>query len=290
MTRRRLCMPATTDIWVNQQDAQPLFVVTAPANDDLLAMLRREILPEVRRLVGERRVTLVLRSRGLESEVLPGVPRAGLRRPHLSQRALRGVAPRAPFGRSRRRSMGGRSRYELAERDVDVLPGFRMREVRRLCANGHQTAIVTTRHDLAHRGGGLSHVRALDPGELLPLHAAALRPGCAGHLRGGARRPRAHVPNPERKALAKALAEARATLKALEQAYGHAARPNPEGQRPTMRGFKIAHGDLGQRIRAQAARSARAAGAHWRRCPSACRSRRCWTRPRSSSSPPRPST
>src|SRR5439155_779841 len=38
--------------------AHPLFVVTAPANDDLLAMLRREILPEVRRLVGERRVTL----------------------------------------------------------------------------------------------------------------------------------------------------------------------------------------------------------------------------------------
>ena len=47
--RRRLCLPATTDIWVNQQDAQPLFVVTAPANDDLLAMLRREILPEVAR-------------------------------------------------------------------------------------------------------------------------------------------------------------------------------------------------------------------------------------------------
>jgi transposase len=40
VARRRLCMPATTDFWVNQQDAQPLFVVTAAANDDLLAMLR----------------------------------------------------------------------------------------------------------------------------------------------------------------------------------------------------------------------------------------------------------
>ena len=40
VTRRRLCMPATTDIWVNQIDAQPLFVVTAPANDDLLARTR----------------------------------------------------------------------------------------------------------------------------------------------------------------------------------------------------------------------------------------------------------
>src|SRR5260370_19449322 len=57
-------MPATTDIWVNQPDAQPLFVVTAPANDDLIAMLRREILPEVRRLVGERRITLAFDREG----------------------------------------------------------------------------------------------------------------------------------------------------------------------------------------------------------------------------------
>ncbi len=59
------------------------------------------------------------------------------------------------------------------------------------------------------------------------------------------------LPNPARKALRKHLAEARATLEALEQAHGHAARQNPEGRRPTMRGFKIAHGPLGQQIRAQ---------------------------------------
>ncbi|HEX9842714.1 MAG TPA: hypothetical protein VGC20_08180, partial [bacterium] len=29
VARRRLCMPATTDFWVNQQDAQPLLVITA---------------------------------------------------------------------------------------------------------------------------------------------------------------------------------------------------------------------------------------------------------------------
>ncbi len=64
VARRRLCMPATTDIWVNQQDAQPLLVVTTAANDDLLAMLRREILPQVRQLVGERRVTLAFDREG----------------------------------------------------------------------------------------------------------------------------------------------------------------------------------------------------------------------------------
>jgi hypothetical protein len=35
-----------------------------------------------------------------------------------------------------------------------------------------------------------------------------------------------------------------------EQAYGAAAADNPEGRRPTMRGFKIAHGKVGQKLRA----------------------------------------
>ncbi len=38
-------------------------------------------------------------------------------------------------------------RYALAQRRFEVPPGFRMREVRRLCPSGHQTAILTTRHD-----------------------------------------------------------------------------------------------------------------------------------------------
>jgi hypothetical protein len=142
-------------------------------------------------------------------------------------------------------------RYTLAERRVEVLPGLRMREVRRLCDNGHQTAILTTRQDLsigvvAYRmferwtqENFFRYMRqhfALDA-----LVTYAVEPAD----------PDRTVPNPARKALRKELSEARATLKALEQAYGQAAHQNPEGRRPTMRGFKIAHGALGQQIRAQ---------------------------------------
>ena len=126
-----------------------------------------------------------------------------------------------------------------------------MREVRRLCDNGHQTAILTTRHDLplavvAYRmferwtqENFFRYMRqhfALDA-----LLTYAVEPAD----------PDRTIPNPARKALRKQLAEARATLKALEQQYGHAAQQHPEGRRPTMRGFKIAHGALGQQIRAQ---------------------------------------
>ena len=145
--RRRLCVPATTDIWVNQQDAQPLFVVTAPANDDLLAMLRREILPEVRRLVGERRVTMVFDREGWSPKFFREVHTQGF--DVLTYRKGAYAAwPRRAFQTVTAVVEGRRVSYELAERSPRLLPGFRMREVRRLCANGHQTAILTTRVDL----------------------------------------------------------------------------------------------------------------------------------------------
>ena len=37
---------------------------------------------------------------------------------------------------------GRKVTYLLAERMVRVAKGFRMREVRRLCENGHQTSVV----------------------------------------------------------------------------------------------------------------------------------------------------
>jgi transposase-like protein len=250
VTRRRLCMPATTDIWVQQQDAQPLFVVTAPANDDLLAMLRTRILPEVRRLVGERRVTLGFDREGWSPKFFHECHAHGF--DILTYRKGPYPAWRRAAFRPITATVDDREiSYTLAERTVTVGPGFRMREVRRLCDNGHQTAIVTTRHDLsiavvAYRmferwtqENFFRYMRqhfALDA-----LVTYAVEPAD----------PDRTVPNPARKALRKQLAEGRATLKALEQAYGHAARANPEDQRPTMRGFKIAHGALGQQIRAQ---------------------------------------
>jgi transposase len=249
VARRRLCMPATTDIWVNQQDAQPLFVVTAAANDDLRAMLRQQILPEVRRLVGERRVTMVFDREGWSPKFFQELCTQGF--DVLTYRKGRYAAwPRRAF-RTLSATVDGRAvSYELAERSTRVLPGFRMREVRRLCPNGHQSAIVTTREDwpiepVAYRmferwtqENFFRYMRqhfALDA-----LVSYAVEPAD----------PERSVPNPERKALAKTLRERRAALKELEQAYGQKARSNPEAQRPTMRGFKIAQAELSQQISA----------------------------------------
>ncbi|MCP4259275.1 MAG: hypothetical protein GY774_17460, partial [Planctomycetes bacterium] len=43
VARRRLCMPATTDFWINDAKSEPLFFVTAEANASLLSMLEKEV-------------------------------------------------------------------------------------------------------------------------------------------------------------------------------------------------------------------------------------------------------
>ncbi|MGH8703154.1 MAG: putative transposase [Burkholderiales bacterium] len=254
VTRRRLCMPATTDVWVNAQDAQPLFVVTAPANDDLLAMLRREILPEVRSLVGDRRVTLVFDREGYSPKFFQELHQQDF--DVLTYRKGKYAAWPAEEFQPVTSTVDGREvTYTLAERTVAVLKGFPMREIRRLCANGHQTAILTTRRDLAvavaayrmfERWTQENFFRYMRQHfGLDALVTYAVEPAD----------PERTVPNPQRKDLAKALAKSQAALKELEQRYGAQALANEEAQRPTMRGFKIAHAALGQRMRAQHAAS-----------------------------------
>ena len=69
--------------------------------------------------------------------------------------------------------------------------------------------------------------------------------------------PTRDVPNPRRRALDAQLRHARAELARLATEYGAEAFINPEHVRPTMRGFKIAHGQLAHAIRAALQRVAK---------------------------------
>ena len=65
VARRRLCMPATTDFWVNDANSEPIFFVTTEANNSMLSILDNEIIPEVNRIIGrKRKVTLVFDREG----------------------------------------------------------------------------------------------------------------------------------------------------------------------------------------------------------------------------------
>jgi len=247
--QRRLCMPATTDYWVNDSDARPLMFVTAPANEGLLAMMNKELLPEIRRLAGEdRRVRLIFDREGWSPKRFKKWDCEGFdvityrkgNYPDWQHRCFKEVTVDV---------WGRKVKYLLAERIVQMVKGFRMREVRRLCADGHQTSVVTTRRDLSIETVALRmfsrwqqenffrymrHEFALDH-----LPTTAVEPAD----------PARSVPNPAVKEKKRELTRARARLDKAEKTYGQKAHDNPEQKCRTVRGFKTSHAELGREIK-----------------------------------------
>lgn len=246
--RRRLCMPATTDYWVNDANAEPLMFVTAPANEGLLAMMEKELLPEIRKLAGERRVTLIFDREGWSPKTFRKWKKAGFDVITYRKGKYRDWQRRC-FKEVTVEVCGRKVKYLLAERMLRLAKGFRMREVRRLCDDGHQTSVVTTRRDLSIETVALRmfsrwqqenffrymrHEFALDH-----LPTTKVEPAD----------PERSVPNPAVKKKKRELNRVKAQLTKAEQAYGQKAHDNSEQKHRTVRGFKISHAELGREIK-----------------------------------------
>ena len=222
-------------------------MITAEANAGLVKMLP-PVLAEVRRLIGERRVTLVFDRGGFSPRLFQQVLAAGF--DLLTYR--KGRSPRVPRRAFRPRWLvveGRRVSYLLADQEVRLLKGrLRLRQVTRLADNGHQTPILTSRRDLpapqiAYRmferwrqENFFKYLRQEYDLDALAEHA--VEPDD----------PTREVPNPQWALLDAQLRQAQARLDRLQAEYGLEAFTNQEQRRRTMRGFKIAHGRLGRQI------------------------------------------
>lgn len=151
VTQKRLCMPATTDFWVNDANAQPLFFITTEANDTLLSTIENEILPELKEIVEDgRRVTLVFDRAGWSPKTFKkwydmGFDVMTYRKGNYEP------WPEECFQEYETKICNKKVKYNLGQRSVDMElknEKFWMREVRRLCDNGHQTSVMTTRQDI----------------------------------------------------------------------------------------------------------------------------------------------
>ncbi|MFC1705409.1 putative transposase [Planctomycetota bacterium] len=247
--RMRFAMPATTEFWVNDRRADPLFVVTGKATDGLLTTLDCEILPELQALLGSKRpLTIVFDREGWSPSRFARWFEAGIH--VLTYRKGTQVEwSEDEFAWVESEVDGELVRYRLAERGVRLSKEFWAREVRRLCTGGHQTSVIATDRDadaivVAHRTFSrwrqenffrymrrefaIDHLCTYD---VVPADLDRL------------------VPNPEKKRKRDELKTLRTELAEIERQYGECALENPEQKRPTMRGFKIAHGKIGIRIR-----------------------------------------
>jgi transposase len=257
VARRRLCLPATTDFFVNDQQAAPVLLVTAPGNEKLLRMLRSAILPELRRLVGpERRLTVIFDREGWSPTFFAELLRDGF--DLLTYR--KGKHRRWPlkaFAEVTGTVGGQQVTYTLAEKRARLSNGLCLREVRRLTASGHQTAVLTSRSDLpAVELAARMFARWQQENFFRYMRHSFALDALVTYTAEPAD-PTRTVPNPARQRLQRQRAELRRRLAAQEQVYGAKARTNPEGRRPTMRGFKIAHGKLAEVIRTLQAQIAR---------------------------------
>ena len=248
IARMRLSMPATTDYWVNDTAGDPLLVVTAEANAGLVTMLP-PVLDEVRSLVGERRVTVVFDRGGYSPKLFRKLVDSGFDLLTYRKGRFRRVA-RKRFGDNQAALDGREVRYTLADQGVVLLGGrLRLRQVTRLSDNGHQTAILTSRRDLpAVEVAYRMFERWRQENFFKYLREEYALDVLVDYNAEPEREPR-DIPNPARAAVDAKLREARSALARLRAEYGERALSNIERARPTMRGFKIATGKVGQAIR-----------------------------------------
>ena len=248
VARMRIALPATTDYWVNDRDGEPLFVVTAEANQGLCQMLPR-ILAEVRALVGKRRVTVVFDRGGWSPLLFQKLIADGFDFLTYRKGRSRKVA-RSCFRTHETRVEGRRIRYQLADQGIRLLKGaLRLRQVTRLSENGHQTPIVTSRRDLsAARVAYRMFNRWRQENFFKYLREEYALDALADHASEPAD-PQREVPNPARRDLDDAIRAARAELHGAAAQLGGEAVLNVETRRPTMRGFKIAHAGMSNRMK-----------------------------------------
>ncbi|HVV71621.1 MAG TPA: transposase, partial [Verrucomicrobiae bacterium] len=247
VARMRLSMPATTDYWVNDTRGDPLFVVTAEANAGLVKMLPG-VLEQLRQFVGKRRVTVVFDRGGFSPRLFQQIMAAGFDLLTYRKGHCRRV-PRKRFQTCQTRVEAKTSTYQLADQEVRLLKGkLRLRQVTRLAEDGHQTPILTSRRDLppaqiAYRmfarwrqENFFKYLREEYALDAVADYSAV--PDTSNR----------EIPNPAWAAADAKLRQAWAYLERLNAEYGLEAVNNLERLRRTMRGFKVAHGKLGQSI------------------------------------------
>jgi transposase len=249
VARRRLSMAATTDFWINDANSEPLFFVTAEANDSLLSILEKKVIPKMKQLAGkDRRVTLVFDREGWSPKSFERWYKAGID-VITYRKGKYDPWPEDCFIEVESHVRGKAVKYLLGDRSIKINKNFWLREVRRLCDDGHQTSVITTRQDLNYeqvarrmffrwnQENFFRYMReeyALDHLVTNGVEAADVE---------------RLVPNPDTKEKRKVINGLKRELEKLKKEYGDKAFKNDETQRPTMRGFNIANAGYKKKIR-----------------------------------------
>ena len=249
VAQRGLAAPATTDYWINDQQGEPLFVITAEANAGMVKMLPI-VLAEVRSLIGkQKRLTVVFDRGGFSAKCFQQIIAAGFDLLTYRKGRFRPVA-RQHFRKHKGVIDGRQLAYQLADQEVRLLKGkLRLRQVTRLRDRGHQTPILTTRRDLPALAVAFRMFERWKQEIFFKYLIEEYALDALAEHRVVPDDPTREVPNPARKALEAKVRAARAELTRLQAEYGKVALAELDGEKPTLRGLKHAQATLAHSVR-----------------------------------------
>lgn len=250
VTKKRLAMPATTDYWINDQEGDPIFVITAPANDGLVTMLE-PILEEIKEIIGEGcRLTVVFDRGGWSPALFLKLVSRGVDMVTYRKGKTELISEEYFYSMSEKIE-GKEIEYRLHERSVAFLGDkLWLRQVSRLNPSGHQTHIVTSRQDLSAVTIAYRMFERWRQENFFKYMSAEYALDALVDYDVEEDDPERLVPNPKRKEINQKRKKIKSEIEELERDYGLNALKNDEATRPTMRGFKIANSALGRKIKA----------------------------------------
>jgi len=157
VARQRLCLRSTTDFWINALDGRPFFLVTKEVDPGLLSVLRSELVPWLERNLPakadqsegsndctEHRFTLVFDREAYSPSFFREMKDKQIA--VLTYHKYPGENWAADEFVERQVTLVGGEvvPMKLAERGTQLAGKLWLREVRKLTASGHQTAILST--------------------------------------------------------------------------------------------------------------------------------------------------
>jgi transposase len=255
VTRLRISLPAVLDYWVNDELGDPVLAVSGVPKKGMTRLLPRMI--EDMRQQGERRpITLIFDREGWSPAMfarlasMPGVSFLSYRKAGPGKKLTK--VPAGDFAPYKGEIDGQAVELELADKSIHLDYGprgknrkrLRLRQISRRKENGDQTHIVTNDREsgtlllgarMFGRWGQENFLKYMvEETDFDGLWTYVMQDGDADE----------EVSNPERKELAAKINKVKERIQELICQYGERALGNEESLRPTMRGFKIANGDL----------------------------------------------
>jgi len=158
VARMRISMPATLETWVSDQHGDPIFAVIAPPSASTAAEVRR-LLPDLKQLTDGRRTTVVFDRGGWSVDLFAHLLDEQFDLLTYRKGKIRPEPLSAFTEHTLTDERGVEHHWELADRNVRLrlsAAGARrhgrktltLRQIVRRSPDGHQTHILTSRHDL----------------------------------------------------------------------------------------------------------------------------------------------